>query len=351
MIDNDLKINAMKKLTFLFLTLFSFALVNAQITMTMKSHGLNVGDAHEFILAKAVEEGPAGANMIWDFSDLEPNSKELTSYMLNPSETEKGKEIKKANTVLQEWGNQFFFKVNGKAIEQYGTAACNSLITYDQPFVKMKYPFTYGDAFYGPFSGKVTSANNSVTEFKGTYNVESDGFGTLILPGDVEIDNVLRVKTERTRIYANMSESKVITYRWYAANCRYPVLVIIKHETASKSYTSTVAYHAQPEKLKSAPLSQTSLYADEGSTFDVYPNPYKDVVNVKYNLANQGNVTIALYDNLGRHVKTLLENQPQEAGMHVYTFSTKQHDFKSGLYFLKIQNGDNSRIKKIIEMD
>ncbi len=342
----------MKKLTLLIVLFSGIIAVNAQITMTMESHGLMVGDAHDFILANAVDEGAAGEDITWDFSGLVPNDKTLTSYMLDPAETEKGESIKNSNTVLQEYKNQFYFNVNEEAIEQYGTVACNTVTTYDKPFVKMQYPFTYGSNFYGSFSGAYHYQNGE-KPFDGIYDVEADGYGTLLLPGNTQIDNVLRVKTVRTRIYGEY-ESSVVTYRWYAANVRYPLLVIIQHiDSKGNEKTSTVAYYKNAGKLKSAPLAKSDMIAQEtgDGSVNVYPNPYKDNVNIEYALQNAGLVNITLYDNLGRKVKILVNNEEQEAGSHHLSFSTKANDFNSGMYFIRINTENDTHIKKIVEFD
>ncbi len=340
----------MKKITFSLVSLFICLAFNAQTVLTYDNHALMPGDQHDFVLANPAEvvEGSAGANMIWDYSSLVKNGQNLTSYMLSPLETEKGKKIK-SNTVLQEYNNQFYFKINNNIIEQYGTVSCNTVTKYHKPFVKMKYPFGYGDQFSGTFSG-IQEFEDNQAEVNGTYNVEADGFGTLILPG-AEIHNVLRVKTERTTINSN-SENKVITYRWYSYNVRYPLLVIIKHVTPSKSYISTVAFYQNANKVKSAPLADNNLTTmEEDATFTVYPNPYKDEVNVKYNLLVKSKVSIEIYDALGRKIKDLMEPQMQEQGDYNFKFSTTENDFSSGTYYLKINTNENSKIKKIIELD
>ena len=44
-----------------------------------------------------------------------------------------------------------------------------------------------------------------------------------------------------------------------------------------------------------------------------YPNPFNPVTTLRYDLPENGIVTITIYDMLGRQVKTLI-NQTQDAG-------------------------------------
>ncbi|MCK7537571.1 MAG: hypothetical protein MZV63_44760 [Marinilabiliales bacterium] len=73
--------------------------------------------------------------------------------MYDVAKTDNGLDIPEANTVLEEFGVKFFFKSNGNIMEQYGTVTANTITKYDKPFVKMVFPFDYGDVYSGDFSG------------------------------------------------------------------------------------------------------------------------------------------------------------------------------------------------------
>ena len=76
-----------------------------------------------------------------------------------------------------------------------------------------------------------------------------------------------------------------------------------------------------------------------------YPNPFNPLTHIKYALPHAGNVTLTVFDILGRKVATLVDAR-QEAGYHVVRFDAAQ--FSSGVYFYQIQAGKFVQIKKMI---
>jgi hypothetical protein len=61
-------------------------------------------------------------------------------------------DIPEANTILEEFETKFYFRASNDKIEQFGSVSKNNTITkYDKPFVKMVFPFNYGDTYSGNF--------------------------------------------------------------------------------------------------------------------------------------------------------------------------------------------------------
>jgi len=75
------------------------------------------------------------------------------------------------------------------------------------------------------------------------------------------------------------------------------------------------------------------------------PNPFNASTVIKYELPQQSQITIEIYDILGRKVTTLIDKQ-QSAGYHQVNWQVD--DFASGLYFYKLQAGDYNETKKMI---
>ena len=77
-----------------------------------------------------------------------------------------------------------------------------------------------------------------------------------------------------------------------------------------------------------------------------YPNPFNPVTTIKYSLPETANVSLIIYNSLGKKVKTLL-NEQHEAGYHSVNFNAV--DLASGIYFYQIKAGEKySAIKKMI---
>ena len=75
-----------------------------------------------------------------------------------------------------------------------------------------------------------------------------------------------------------------------------------------------------------------------------YPNPFNPVTNISYRLSENSFVTIKVFDNSGREVKTLL-NEFKEAGYFTTEFNGS--DLASGIYFYKLTAGNFVQTKKL----
>ena len=78
-----------------------------------------------------------------------------------------------------------------------------------------------------------------------------------------------------------------------------------------------------------------------------YPNPFNPATTIKYQLPASGNVTLKVFDVLGREVVTLV-NEFQMAGSYIKTLNATS--LSSGIYFYRLQTDKYSESKKMILM-
>jgi parallel beta-helix repeat protein len=76
-----------------------------------------------------------------------------------------------------------------------------------------------------------------------------------------------------------------------------------------------------------------------------YPNPFNASTVIRYSLPSASDVTISIYDILGRRVETLVQGE-QPAGYHRIVWDAS--DLSSGIYFYRIKTGNYSRTNKMI---
>jgi hypothetical protein len=76
-----------------------------------------------------------------------------------------------------------------------------------------------------------------------------------------------------------------------------------------------------------------------------YPNPFNPTTSISYNIAQKGQVTLTVYNVLGKEVATLV-NGIQNAGPHSAVFNAA--NLSSGVYFYTLQVGSNVETKKMI---
>lgn len=75
-----------------------------------------------------------------------------------------------------------------------------------------------------------------------------------------------------------------------------------------------------------------------------YPNPFNPSTNIRYQLASETNVTIQVYNVLGRKVRTLV-NTRKEPGRYNITFDGS--NLSSGVYFIHLKTKNITRVQKM----
>jgi hypothetical protein len=76
-----------------------------------------------------------------------------------------------------------------------------------------------------------------------------------------------------------------------------------------------------------------------------YPNPFNASTIIKFSLPHEANVSLEVYDILGRKVVSLVEAK-LAAGSHEVTWSAA--DLPSGLYFYRLKAGDFTQTRKMM---
>lgn len=78
-----------------------------------------------------------------------------------------------------------------------------------------------------------------------------------------------------------------------------------------------------------------------------YPNPFNPTTQINYSIAERGNVSLVVYDLLGRQVAALV-NEVQEPGAYKVNFNAS--NLPSGVYTYRIQSGNFVQTKKMMLM-
>ena len=85
-----------------------------------------------------------------------------------------------------------------------------------------------------------------------------------------------------------------------------------------------------------------------------YPNPFNPSTAIQYNVADEGMVSLKVYDITGRLVKTLVDNQfktPGNAAGYTVTWNgldDRGQKVSAGLYIYRLQSGTMSMTNKMI---
>ena len=76
-----------------------------------------------------------------------------------------------------------------------------------------------------------------------------------------------------------------------------------------------------------------------------YPNPFNPSTKISFEIPYSGNVTIKIFDLLGREIKVLLDEYKQRG---TYTIDFDASEISSGVYFYRLKSNNFSSTKKMI---
>jgi len=76
-----------------------------------------------------------------------------------------------------------------------------------------------------------------------------------------------------------------------------------------------------------------------------YPNPFNTSTSIKYHIPSQANVSLKLYDILGKEVAILVDDQ-KPAGRYKVDFT--ENNLSSGVYFYSLRTDNYFQTNKMI---
>jgi hypothetical protein len=103
--------------------------------------------------------------------------------------------------------------------------------------------------------------------------------------------------------------------------------------------TEIIVANSHAEVSVSLPL------ADSFSLSQAYPNPFNPVTSLVFNLQEEGNVMVRVYNLKGQVVRTLLSGY-QAGGTYNLTWDASQSP--SGIYFVKAESAKNMQTQKLM---
>jgi endo-1,4-beta-xylanase len=100
------------------------------------------------------------------------------------------------------------------------------------------------------------------------------------------------------------------------------------------------------EYLSTLPVSvkDKANVPQEFRLFDNYPNPFNPSTHIRYYLPETADVTLNVYDMLGRHIRTIVDER-QMPGHYTVTFNG--HNLSSGMYMYRLEAGSFVEIKRM----
>jgi hypothetical protein len=317
--------------------------------------------------------GDPGLNRTWDFSRIETGNDYPVEYFSRND----------YSLISAESRGLVMYDLSGDSLWMRGYENPNNLVHYLQPALVLKYPVVYGVEFESVYRGRGKHDDRMESAVTGTVHTQANAVGKLILPGDT-LENTIRIHIRRTEtgyykplsprfdIDRPVNETDLAeglgwkdlittdTYRWYEEGYRYPVF-----ETVESFRTiDGKNYPLRTESYLYRPDEQSELRADNANqtvraerqkakktghespvlSFDGYPNPVRNFLNVEISLAESCPVQLSLHDLSGKELYRL--NTESTAN---YRGSIDMSAWTPGNYLLKISAGGETQTKKVVK--
>ncbi|MCC5942908.1 MAG: T9SS type A sorting domain-containing protein [Balneolaceae bacterium] len=183
-------------------------------------------------------------------------------------------------------------------------------------------------------------------------------------PGE-DFELPLSVETTIPGRYSMKAEdfSLALPFNLYLVDTQENVSMLID-ENFSYTFTINQAAKANPspmESIMNGPQKATTEFGDRflittqprevDSTLpdaialqQNYPNPFNPTTQIRYELPQQSDVRITVYDMVGRQVATLV-NETVQAGTHTVNFDAS--NLSSGVYLYRLQAGSTTLSRKL----
>ena len=87
-------------------------------------------------------------------------------------------------------------------------------------------------------------------------------------------------------------------------------------------------------------------YAENKIKLNAFPNPFSNNTQISYELKENANVSIDVYDVLGNKIETLLKDENQISGKHVMDYSAKNN--AKGVYLVAVKIDGQIYTKRIV---
>ena len=344
----------MKKAIQIILLQFVFSFTSiAQAILTGSSYNPIIGEG--FVIhncdTSGITIGTSGAGAFWDFSGLNNIYKndsiayiacDSTFYCSNyPGSTIV------ANSTSYDPPNYYsrrsfwyYYQSDTGSLVSKGDGLGHLGFFYKNPELIFKYPFTYPSYITDSFSNLDTIRHYKLN---GSDTVFCDGYGDLKLPG-YDYPNTLRIHKKRIYWDSVWGFSGSVpyylvsdNYSWYAPGFHNFLLSI--------SYNSYSGGNYMEVKFATGFIpNDVAILNIELPDFQVYPNPFKDELNINFSTRDKEVISVTLVDVTGREIRTIA-NKEYIAGKNQVNFTTS--DFSKGIYFVRLKSTYQTTIRMV----
>lgn len=343
--------------------------------------------------------GKSGANVFWNFGQLNAIDKKYSIHYRKPGVT--------TDTIIgTEHNTSYYYLSHGDSLMLSGYENQTTKMDYEKPELLLHFPVVYGDSINSYYFGTGKYCGKLDMMACGSSKSVVDAYGMLILPDGDTLRHVMRIHTvkliseriqpthKQDTLQVDSSYVKslpsadiqlrldrdsfvlfVDTYKWYAVGYRYPIFETVTtgnlRDKGNTTYFSTAFYYPPTnhdylasdeennklrEKLAQEDLknrgngkhkdSHNPMQDDLNFRYNFYPNPVNTSLTFEYYISKDAEVSYDLY-NLSGSLVYSTKSETQQRGAHEQTIDMSQ--LAEGTYILRIRVNQTNYSEKIIK--
>lgn len=217
----------MKKFFLNICAVFLSMQVYSQQSITCESNAPRHHDSLTRHMTTFFSAGNQGIDIVWDFTDVETvRARQNLEFSLATDST--------MLFLEPEMMSRLLIDKDSLVCTQYETPL--KFMKYDRPLTLLTYPFYYGDILKSTFTGSGIYCKRHFLDNEGTYEVEADAQGSIIIAEGDTLKNVIRLHSTLVNSVAMHALGDTLDidttprkqeieerYTWYARGHRYPV--------------------------------------------------------------------------------------------------------------------------------
>ena len=162
------------------------------------------------------------------------------------------------------------------------------------------------------------------------------GADNLINPGFAYSTNRGVSWTQNNNGLPSSPRMSALTYQVQGSNIRYYAGLFENTNGGAKIYKMDF------------PIGIQQISSEVPNAFSLsqnYPNPFNPMTKIKFSVTKASNVSVTVFDVLGRHITTLVN---EKLGAGTYETEWNANNMPGGVYFYKLETEDFSETKKMI---
>ncbi|NOX65674.1 MAG: T9SS type A sorting domain-containing protein [Chlorobi bacterium] len=165
----------------------------------------------------------------------------------------------------------------------------------------------------------------------GTDKLQADTYGR----GLWEIEILAPLPVEQTSFTVKNIKNKILL-NWHAPN-------EVNNYGFEIKRASTPLSTINPSRAESREWKKIGFVEGHGNSNS--PNPFNPTTTIHFDLAEESNVSLTIYNVIGEVVKKLVD-QKMTAGKHKVSFDASQ--LSSGIYFYQLNTSNFADVKKMM---